>query len=78
LNKYDVILLNCGGTQVDPTSTGGQAFIPNRLQSNLLKSYVNAGGRVFAEHFHWAWIRSFTEAFSPHSATLQLGMQVPA
>jgi hypothetical protein len=60
LNKYDVILLNCGGTQVDPTSTGGQAFIPNPAAANLLKAYLNAGGRVFAEHYHWAWIRSFT------------------
>ena len=60
LNQYDVILLNCGGAQVDPTSTAGRAFIPNPTAVNLMKAYVNAGGRVFAEHFHWAWIKSFT------------------
>jgi hypothetical protein len=60
LNKHDIILLNCGGTEVDPTSTSGQAFIPNPTATNLMEAYANAGGRVFAEHYHWAWIRSFT------------------
>ena len=60
LNQYDVILLNCGGAEVDPTTTSGRAFIPNPAAVNLMQAYVNAGGRVFAEHFHWAWIRSFT------------------
>jgi hypothetical protein len=60
LNQYDVILLNCGGSQVDPTSTTGRAFIPNPDAVNRMKAYVNAGGRVFAEHFHWTWIKSFT------------------
>ena len=60
LNQYDVILLNCGGAEEDPTTTSGQAFIPNPAAVNLMEAYVNAGGRVFAEHFHWVWIRSFT------------------
>lgn len=60
LNKYDIILLNCGGHQEDPTTTSGQAFIPNPAAVNLMEAYVNAGGRVFAEHYNWAWIRSFT------------------
>ena len=60
LNQYDVILLNCGGAEEDPTSAAGQAFIPNPVAVNLMQAYVNAGGRVFAEHFHWAWIRGFT------------------
>ncbi|MGO9666167.1 MAG: hypothetical protein ACLP66_23065 [Polyangia bacterium] len=65
LNQYDVILLNCGGAEEDPTSTSGQAFIPNPAAVNLMEAYVNAGGRVFAEHFHWVWIRSFTGYTSP-------------
>ena len=60
LNEYDMILLNCGGAEEDPTSTSGQAFIPNPAAVNLMQAYVNAGGRVFAEHYHWVWIRSFT------------------
>jgi hypothetical protein len=60
LNQYDVILLNCGGAEKDPTSTSGQSFIPNPAAVNLMQAYLDAGGRVFAEHFHWVWIRSFT------------------
>jgi hypothetical protein len=65
LNQYDVILLNCGGAVTDPTTTAGQAFIPNPASVNLMKAYLNAGGRVFAEHYHWAWIRSSTGYPSP-------------
>jgi hypothetical protein len=62
LNQYDVILLNCGGSQagVDPTTTAGQAFIANPGAVDRMRDYVNSGGRVFAEHYHWAWIRAFT------------------
>jgi hypothetical protein len=62
LNQYDVILLNCGGSLNggNPTTTEGQSFIPNPAAVDRMKAYLNAGGRVFAEHFHWAWIRSFT------------------
>ena len=60
LNQYDVILLNCGGSQVDPTSTTGRAFIPNPAAVDRMRDYLNGGGRVFAEHYHWAWIKSFT------------------
>jgi hypothetical protein len=65
LNQYDVILLNCGGAEEDPTTTSGQAFIPVPAAVNLMEAYVNAGGRVFAEHYHWAWVRSFTGYTSP-------------
>ena len=66
LNKYDVILLNCGGNQngVDPTTTAGQAFIPNPAAVDRMKAYVNGGGRVFAEHYEYAWIHSFTNYLS--------------
>jgi hypothetical protein len=62
LNQYDVILLNCGGSEGagDPTTPGGQAFIPRPGAANRLMNYVNGGGRVFAEHFQWGWIRAFT------------------
>jgi len=62
LNQYDVILLNCGGSEGagNPTTAGGRAFVPRPDAVNRMKAYVNAGGRVFAEHFHWGWIRGFT------------------
>ena len=62
LNKYDVILLNCGGNDKggDLGGTAGRAFIPSPAAVDLMKAYLNAGGRVFGEHFHFAWIRSYT------------------
>jgi len=60
LNQYDMVVLNCGGNQnaVDPTSNNTYISHPGAV--DRMKAYVNAGGRVFAEHFHWGWIRSFT------------------
>jgi len=61
LNQYDVILLNCGGNADGGNlgSTAGQAFIPSPAAVDRMKAYLNAGGRVFGEHFQYAWIRSF-------------------
>ena len=61
LNQYDMLLLNCGGSGADvgPSAANG-TYIPYPGAPNLMKAYVNAGGRVFAEHYHWDWIRSFT------------------
>jgi hypothetical protein len=62
LNQYDVILLNCGGSENggNPTTPEGRTFIPRPDAVTRMKTYVNAGGRVFAEHYHWGWIRAFT------------------
>ena len=62
LNQYDVILLNCGKNPDGGNlgSAAGRAFIPSPAAVDRMKAYVNAGGRVFAEHFHYAWIRSYT------------------
>jgi hypothetical protein len=60
LNQYDMVLLNCGGqmTYTDPTQHNN--FISHPGDVDRMKAYVNAGGRVFTEHYHWGWIRSFT------------------
>jgi hypothetical protein len=62
LNQYDVILLNCGGSENggNPTTPEGRTFIPRPDAVTRMNAYVNAGGRVFAEHYHWGWIRAFT------------------
>jgi hypothetical protein len=60
LNQYDVILLNCGGNMDAANPTKNNTFISHPDAVDRMKAYVNAGGRVFAEHYHWAWIRSFT------------------
>ncbi|MFO0676189.1 MAG: carboxypeptidase regulatory-like domain-containing protein [Polyangiaceae bacterium] len=46
LMKYDIVLLSCEGR---PTEDTKPAF---------LAEYTSAGGRVFAEHYHHAWLRS--------------------
>jgi hypothetical protein len=61
LNQYDMLLLNCGGNPnaVDPTKANGNVFITHPDAVNRMKTYVDAGGRVFAEHYHWSWMKSF-------------------
>jgi hypothetical protein len=58
MNEHDVILLSCEGHEttdatdsgvVAPLTTGHQQFLVN---------YANAGGRVFASHFHYAWFNT--------------------
>lgn len=49
LNKYDIIILSCEGTPDDTSNKSGTAF-------DNLQSYINAGGRVFASHYHNVWI----------------------
>jgi hypothetical protein len=43
LMAYDIVLLSC---------EGGETYQAN---PSVLESYLNAGGRVFASHFHYAW-----------------------
>ena len=59
LAKYDLVLLACGGSQSksDPSKT-----LPNAITDeakNTLRNYLAHGGRVFAEHYNWAWIKSY-------------------
>jgi hypothetical protein len=66
LMKYDMVLLACGGVQgaTDPTKYapinpgGGASPISDKAKKNMV-AYVNAGGRAFGEHYHWAWIKGF-------------------
>jgi len=53
LMRYDIVMLSCEGdptTGVDGTTAG------------YLAPYVNAGGRVFAEHYHYAFFTSYNTA----------------
>jgi hypothetical protein len=59
LNQYDMLLLNCGGNQSAGDPTHNNTYISHPGSVGLMKNYVDAGGRVFAEHFQWSWIRSF-------------------
>jgi len=58
LNGYDVVMFPCQGT---PSGQGAQ--LSTSAVSNLL-SYANAGGRVFATHYSYAWL----EPSSPYNS----------
>jgi len=49
LMKYDVVLLGCEG----------EATVTNKTSAarTAMQQYVNAGGRVFAEHYHYVWMQ---------------------
>ena len=57
--KYDMVVLACGGnaTATDPTRTTPNP-ITDAAKSTMVK-YLSNGGRVLAEHYHSAWVRSF-------------------
>ncbi|HEX7506750.1 MAG TPA: hypothetical protein VF550_08245 [Polyangia bacterium] len=59
LAQYDVLLLACGGNQsaTNPAKTSPNP-ISDAAKANMV-NYLAHGGRAFAEHYHWAWIKSF-------------------
>ena len=46
LMPYDIVLLSCEGGET------------TQMNQEALAEYTNAGGRVFASHFHYAWFDS--------------------
>jgi hypothetical protein len=54
LGKYDVVLMSCQGSQSD----GRLHLTPEK---EALKHYVDGGGRVFLEHYHYSWLRGGNE-----------------
>jgi hypothetical protein len=73
LNKYDIVVLACGGnaTAADPTRTAPNP-ITDAAKASMVK-YLSGGGRVLGEHYHSAWIRSF-----PARSTQQPSSAVPS
>jgi hypothetical protein len=59
LAHYDVLMLACGGNQSGSDPTKNPNNIPITAKANMV-TYLAHGGRVFAEHYHWAWIKSFS------------------
>jgi hypothetical protein len=59
LAQYDVLMLACGGNQsaTNPAKTSPNP-ITDAAKANMV-NYLAHGGRAFAEHYHWAWIKSF-------------------
>ena len=63
LNAYDMVILACNSTPAVPpndVSTGAAGT------EAMLQTYANAGGRVFATHYSYAWL---TPSFAPFTGT---------
>ncbi|HET7540088.1 MAG TPA: hypothetical protein VFK05_09450 [Polyangiaceae bacterium] len=56
LNRHDVVVLSCEGTETraDAAGTARIGMAPQQLMMN----YANAGGRVFASHYQYAWFNT--------------------
>ena len=52
---YDITLLSC---------EGGEAY---NARPDVLEQYLNAGGRVFASHYHYSWFSGPLAAMSPNT-----------
>lgn len=59
LNQYDMVVLNCGGDVAAADPTTNNTYISHPGAVDRMKAFVDAGGRVFAEHYQWSWIRSY-------------------
>jgi hypothetical protein len=49
MDQYDVVILSCEGNETSFLNDDGR---------KVLLDYANAGGRVFASHYHYAWFNS--------------------
>jgi hypothetical protein len=63
LNQYDLILLNCAGALSAANPNNNNDYINHPGAVERMKAYVDAGGRVFAEHYHWSWVKSFGSSY---------------
>ena len=58
---YDIVLLSC---------EGGETYNAN---PPALEAYLNAGGRAFASHFHYAWFAGPLESAQSYTAPADWG-----
>jgi hypothetical protein len=56
LSQYDMVFLNCTGDR----DSDIHGYPTHPAATDLMKAYVDAGGKVFAEHYHWGWLRTNT------------------
>jgi hypothetical protein len=61
LMPFDIVLLSC---------EGGETYDAN---PPALESYLNAGGRVFASHFHYSWFSGPLDTTQPYMAPADWG-----
>jgi hypothetical protein len=61
LMPYDILLLSC---------EGGETYNAN---PGVLEAYLNAGGRAFSSHFHYAWFAGPIQTGQMYSAPMDWG-----
>jgi hypothetical protein len=61
LRAYDMVLMSCQGSQ-----SAGREKTSEQKQG--LKTYLESGGRVFLEHYHYSWLRGGNEAIEIEDA----------
>jgi hypothetical protein len=66
LRKYDLLLLSCEGTETLENKGGNS---PGARAS--LYEYLNAGGKVFATHYHYVWFQNSPEPEFKNIATFK-------
>ncbi len=64
LMPYDIVLLSC---------EGGETYKAN---PPALESYLNAGGRVFASHFHYSWFAGPLSSMQAYTAPMDWGTNI--
>jgi len=55
LNEHDIVVLSCEGQETTGGNTGMRV---GATAQQYLMNYANAGGRVFASHFQYAWFNT--------------------
>jgi hypothetical protein len=61
LMTYDILLLSC---------EGGETY---KADPGVLEGYLNAGGRVFSSHFHYAWFSGPIDTTQMYTAPMDWG-----
>jgi hypothetical protein len=73
LNQHDVVILSCEGHE---TTGGNPGMALDTTAQTYLMNYANAGGRVFASHYQYAWFNTGPFATGTNNvATWTTGMQ---
>ena len=71
LKKYDLVLMSCQGSQ-------SNGRLHTTVEKQALKDYVDGGGRVFLEHYHYSWVRGGNEDQAIEDARKYLPTPFPA
>ena len=54
---YDALIMTCEGAEYLAEDPQGGDLLKSEDARNAMKDYVNAGGRVFAEHYQYTWFK---------------------